>query len=100
MGCDKELIKQDVRAIEHAKTDDTAKDAALLLRNDISSCRSEKERRQALDLVHRTNVYDRSENPELPKITLVSDPEFPKFKVGTKIQYRNGKTLNEGDAAR
>lgn len=96
MSFDKDAIKQDVRAIEHAKTDSTAEDAALLLRNDIARMKSPEDRKQALDLVHRTNVYDRAEDPKLPKIDLISDEEYPKYKVGTEIKYDNGKVIHEG----
>lgn len=95
MSFDKAQIQQDVRAIEHAKTEDTAKDAALLLRNDISRMHTTRDRRQALDLVQRTNVYDRSENPNLPKIILISDQEHPQYKVATDLVYKD-KKVHEG----
>lgn len=93
----KEHIKEDVRAIEHAKNDETAKDAALLLRNDIFRIgeHSRKDRREAIDLVHRMNVLDRAENPNLPKIVLLTDDQFPNVKSGTEIKYNN-RTVVEG----
>ena len=96
---DREHIQKDVYAVEHAKTAQTAQEASLLLRNDIylASQHSKHGRQEALDLVHRTNVYDRAENPSLPKITLISDAEMPKIKTGTKLEYEHGKVVREGD---
>lgn len=92
-----EQIKQDVRAVEHAKNDETAKDAALLLRNDLYRVgeHSRTDRKQALDLVNRTNIYDRAENPNLPKITLINDDTFPNVKSGTELRYKD-RTVVEG----
>lgn len=93
----KEHIKQDVQAVENAKTDETAKEAALLLRNDLFRIgeHSRRDRKEALDLVNRTNIYDRAANPNLPKITLINDDQFPNVKSGTEIRYKD-RTVLEG----
>lgn len=95
---DREHIEKDVRAVEHAKNDKIAQEAGLLLRNDvyIASTHGRNGRREALDLVNRTNIYDRAENPNLPKITLISDELMSQYKSGTKIKYPDGRTVCEG----
>jgi hypothetical protein len=95
---DREHIEKDVRAVEHAKNDQVAKEAGLLLRNDvyIASTHGKNGKKEALDLINRTNIYDRAENPNLPRVTLIDDELMPQFKSGTKIKYPDGRTVCEG----
>lgn len=95
---DKEHIEKDVRSVEHAKNDQVAREAGLLLRNDvyIASTHGKNGKKEALDLVNRTNIYDRAENPNLPKITLINDELMPQIKSGTQIKYPDGRTVCEG----